>query len=223
MIMDIKILRTIMLAAAMAVSLALPLAIPLVIPLDAAGQEKRTPDARTLSSARPPEDLQAMAQEEERVMAEERMILTSSAFAEGETIPVRYTCDGEDLSPPLAWSSPPAETRSFALVCDDPDAPVGTWDHWIVFSLSGDMTSLPEGVTTKSDLGKSVRHGQNSWRRTGYGGPCPPPGEPHRYFFRLYALSEPVELPDKATKQELLQAMAPLILSTAELMGTYGR
>ena len=151
------------------------------------------------------------------------MKLTSTAFAPGETIPVQYTCDGDDLSPPLQWEGVPAKTEAFALICDDPDAPMGTWDHWIVFNLPAATTLLPEGITTESDLGKEARRGQNSWRRTGYGGPCPPLGKPHRYYFRIYALSGCVNLPEGAAKQDLLEALTPLILAEGELMGKYGR
>jgi len=190
---------------------------------NAVGQKQPESNAKAALAAKKPDQARASAKEGNQAMIEEKLILSSSGFAEGETIPVRYTCDGEDLSPPLAWTGAPAETQAFALICDDPDAPVGTWDHWIVFNLSAEMTSLPEGVNTKDELGKSLCHGRNSWKRTGYGGPCPPPGKPHRYFFKLYALSAPVDLPDNTTKAELLEAMKPLVLASANLMGIYGR
>jgi Raf kinase inhibitor-like YbhB/YbcL family protein len=156
-------------------------------------------------------------------MPEIKMTLTSEAFEDGAVIPARYSCEGDDLSPPLSWSDVPTGTRAFALICEDPDAPVGTWDHWVIFNLPGEMTSLPAGVTTEAELGEDVRHGLNSWHRTGYGGPCPPPGKPHRYFFRLYALSAPVELSAGVTKAELLAAIKPLTLGQTELMGTFSR
>ena len=144
--------------------------------------------------------------------------LTSSAFSGGQQIPAKYTCDGEDISPPLQWSEPPAGTQSLALIMDDPDAPVGTWDHWLLFNLPASSRSLPEqaGMPAGSAAGK------NSWGRTGYGGPCPPRGT-HRYFFKLYALDTTLALPAGTNKSQLLQAMAGHILAQTELMGTYSR
>ena len=144
--------------------------------------------------------------------------LTSTAFAAGEPIPAKYTCDGADISPPLAWSDPPQGTQSLALIMDDPDAPVGTWDHWILFNIPADTRDLPEQASPPSG---SV-DGKNSWGRTGYGGPCPPRGT-HRYFFKLYALDTPLNLPAGVDKAQLLQAMEGHILAQAELMGTYAR
>ncbi len=148
--------------------------------------------------------------------------LTSSAFAQGETIPVRYTCDGDDVSPPLEWGDPPEGTQSFALANDDPDAPAGIWDHWILFNLPGEARSLPEGVPSDAELPDGSRQGQNSWRRLGYGGPCPPSGT-HRYFFKLYALDTTLDLASGANKKQLLQAMEGHILGQAELIGVYSR
>jgi Raf kinase inhibitor-like YbhB/YbcL family protein len=148
--------------------------------------------------------------------------LTSSAFAQGETIPVKYTCDGDDVSPPLEWGDPPEGTQGFALIGDDPDAPVGTWDHWILYNLPPEGRSLPEAVPPDVELSDGSRHGQNSWRRLGYGGPCPPSGI-HRYFFKLYALDTTLDLAPNANKKQLLQAMEGHILGQAELMGVYSR
>ncbi|RME48616.1 MAG: YbhB/YbcL family Raf kinase inhibitor-like protein [Caldilineae bacterium] len=145
-------------------------------------------------------------------------VLTSSAFGMGEKIPVRYTCDGEDISPPLQWSDPPAGTQTFTLIMDDPDAPVGVWDHWLLFNLPAGTRALPEKATPPAG---SV-DGKNSWGRTGYGGPCPPRGT-HRYFFKLYALDTSLNLPAGASKKDLLRAMEGHILAQAELMGTYAR
>jgi Raf kinase inhibitor-like YbhB/YbcL family protein len=144
--------------------------------------------------------------------------ITSPAFAAGETIPVKYTCDGNDISPPLQWSEPPANTQSLALVVDDPDAPVGTWDQWILFNLPADARELPEQATPPG----GAQDGHNSWGRTGYGGPCPPGGT-HRYFFKLYALDIMLDLPAGATKNTLQTAMEGHILAQAELMGRYSR
>ena len=144
--------------------------------------------------------------------------LTSSAFASGQRIPRRYTCDGEDISPPLQWGEPPAGTQSLALIMDDPDAPVGTWDHWLLFNLAASSRSLPERAGTPPG---SVT-GKNSWGRSSYGGPCPPRGT-HRYFFKLYALDTTLALPASTNKSQLLAAIANHILAQAELMGTYAR
>ncbi len=149
--------------------------------------------------------------------------LTSTAFTEGGTIPRDHTCDGADRSPPLSWSGVPAGTAVFALICDDPDAPVGTWDHWVIWDIPGDLTGLPEGVAPLDTLPDGARQGRNGWGTNGYRGPCPPRGKPHRYFFRLYALDASPGLRAGATKGQLLHAMEGHILAEAELMGRYGR
>ena len=148
--------------------------------------------------------------------------LTSTAFGQGEPIPRRYTCDGEDISPPLQWSDPPQGTQSFALIADDPDAPMGTWVHWVLYNIPAQARSLPEAVSSDAELPDGSRHGQNSWRRLGYGGPCPPSGT-HRYFFKLYALDAQLDLAAGTNKKQLLRAMEGHILAQAELMGTYTR
>jgi hypothetical protein len=154
---------------------------------------------------------------------ENTMKLTSVAWMEGKPIPVKYTCDGADVSPPLAWSDAPAGTRSFALICDDPDAPAGTWVHWVISGLPATAAALAEGIATTETLPDGAKQGVNDFRRTGYGGPCPPPGAPHRYYFKLYALDATPALKSRATKAELLRAMAGHILAEARLMGTYQR
>ena len=148
--------------------------------------------------------------------------LTSTAFTPGEPIPRKYTCDGEDISPPLRWSDPPQNTRSFALIADDPDAPMGTWVHWVLYNLPAETRTLPEAVPPDADLPDGSRHGKNGWPRLGYGGPCPPSGT-HRYFFKLYALDTVLELAAGASKKQLLRAMEGHILGQAELMGLYTR
>ena len=148
--------------------------------------------------------------------------LTSPAFAHGEPIPRKYTCDGEDVSPPLHWSAPPQGAQSLALIADDPDAPVGTWVHWVLYNLPAETRGLPEAVPPDADLPDGSRHGRNSWRRLGYGGPCPPSGT-HRYFFKLYALDTALDLAPGASKKQLLRAMKGHILIQAELMGVYAR
>ena len=154
------------------------------------------------------------------------LTLTSSAFSQNGEIPGKYTCDGKDISPPLAWSGLPEGTKSLALIVDDPDAPDPatpkmTWVHWVLYNIPPGTTGLPEGVKS-GDLPKGTREALNDWKRTGYGGPCPPIGR-HRYFLKLYALD--VVLPDlgKATKQEVEKAMKGHILASAELVGTYKR
>ena len=143
--------------------------------------------------------------------------LTSTAFAQGAPIPEVYSCKGEDISPPLAWGDPPDGTRSFALVMDDPDAPVGTWDHWIIFNLPADLRALPENLQP-GDL--AANHGANSWGRADYGGPCPPSGT-HRYFFKLYALDTTLSMDEIPDKGQLLADMEGHILAETELMGTF--
>ena len=148
--------------------------------------------------------------------------LTSPAFREGEPIPATHTCDGQDTSPPLAWSNPPAGTKSLGLISDDPDAPMGTWVHWVVYNLPPSLRQVPEAFPTKNELPDGTRQGTTDFGRVGYGGPCPPSGT-HRYFFRLYALDAVLALPSGATKRQLEDAMKGRILADVQLMGTYRR
>jgi Raf kinase inhibitor-like YbhB/YbcL family protein len=148
--------------------------------------------------------------------------LTSTAFGNGEVIAQQYTCDGPDISPPLKWIDPPAGTKSLALICDDPDAPVGIWVHWVIYGLSPDTRELSEGVP-KEEMLENGRQGKNDFGRIGYGGPCPPRGPAHRYFFTLYALNIETDLSPGMTKAQLLKAMEGHILAEAKLMGRYGR
>src|SRR5205807_8239545 len=149
--------------------------------------------------------------------------LTSAAFTEGSAVPPRYTCDGADVSPPLAWSDAPPGTASFALIADDPDAPAGTWVHWVLYNLPANATELPEGVKKQEQLPDGTLQGRNDFRKVGYNGPCPPPGKPHRYFFKLYALNAKLTLKAGATKNDVESAMKGHILAQTELMGKYGR
>lgn len=151
------------------------------------------------------------------------LTLTSSAFVEGASIPSKHTCDGADSSPPLAWSGAPTPTRNFALIADDPDAPAGTWVHWVIFDLSGVMHALPEGVAKAESVLAGARQGRNDFKRIGYGGPCPPPGKPHHYRFTLHALDGPLGLEAGATKAQVERAMEGHVLARARLTGTYGR
>ncbi len=146
--------------------------------------------------------------------------LTSPAFQHAEMIPDRYTCRGQDVSPAVKWSGAPALTMSFALIFDDPDAPMGTWVHWVVYNLPAEQDSLPEGVPVEQQLPGGGLQGTNSWGRLGYGGPCPPSGT-HRYFFRLYALDTRLELAPGATKSQVVKAMEGHVLEQSELMGRY--
>src|SRR5881398_3103520 len=141
--------------------------------------------------------------------------LTSLAFKEGDLIPKKHTCEGPDLSPQLRWTNAPQGTKSFALIADDPDAPVGTWVHWVIFNLPADTKELAEGIATSETLANEAKQGINDFRKVGYGGPCPPPGLPHRYFFKLYALDAPTNLKPRATKQQLLDAMKGHVLGEA--------
>ena len=149
--------------------------------------------------------------------------VTSPAFQDGADIPRRYTCDGEDLSPELHWDELPAATRSIALICDDPDAPGGDWVHWVLYNLPPRATTLPAGMPAQATLTDGAHHGKNDFHRLGYGGPCPPPGKPHRYFFRLYALDTVPTLPAGASKDELLHAIQGHVVAEGQLMGRYGR
>lgn len=146
----------------------------------------------------------------------------SASFPEGGTIPKRYTCDARDVSPALTWSAAPEGTQSLALIADDPDAPVGTWTHWIIWNIPPGK-ALPESVPKTDTLSDGSRQGRNDFKRIGYGGPCPPPGKAHRYFFRLYALNAKLDLKAGASRGDLEGAMKGRVLAQAELMGKYGR
>jgi Raf kinase inhibitor-like YbhB/YbcL family protein len=152
----------------------------------------------------------------------DHMQLTSSAFKDGEAIPAKHTCDGENVSPALKWSGMPAGTKALALIAEDPDAPVGTWVHWVLYDLPATAMELAEGVA-KSQYAASAKQGMNDFRQLGYGGPCPPPGKPHRYYFKLYALDTVLELKPGATKKDVERAMDKHVLAQAQLMGTYKR
>lgn len=150
------------------------------------------------------------------------MELTSSAFDDGAMIPEKYTCDDMDISPPLKWSNVPAGTKTFAIICDDPDAPMGTWVHWVIFNIPVSISELSEGVPTSAILPNGARHGRNDFGKTGYGGPCPPGGT-HRYYFKIYALGEELNVKAGISKSELLKAMEGNVLSEGQLMGRYKR
>jgi Raf kinase inhibitor-like YbhB/YbcL family protein len=153
--------------------------------------------------------------------------LESPAFADGAAIPKDYTCDGKDVSPPLAWSGAPGAARSLALICEDPDAPSGTWTHWVIFNIPAAAQGLKEGIPAAEQVdvapgGNAARQGKNDFGKVGYGGPCPPGGT-HRYFFRIYALDTQPDLGAGATKARLVDAMKGHLLAEGRLMGTYSR
>jgi Raf kinase inhibitor-like YbhB/YbcL family protein len=148
--------------------------------------------------------------------------LTSAAFEEGDAIPARYTCDGLDVSPPLSWGSVPDGARSLALIADDPDAPRGTFVHWVIYNLPPDTRGLPEDVPNQQTLPSGAVQGVNGAGSVGYMGPCPPGGT-HRYFFKLYALDTELGPGGGATKEEVLDAMEGHVLAEGQLMGTYRR
>ena len=149
--------------------------------------------------------------------------LSTSAFTEGSSIPAKYTCDGDDISPPLKWSGVPQGAKSIALICDDPDAPVGIWVHWVLYNVSSTVAELPEGVPTSEVISGGARQGINDFKRIGYGGPCPPRGNPHRYYFKLYVLDIELSLKPRAAKKDVVSAMQGHILAEGQLMGTYKR
>lgn len=149
--------------------------------------------------------------------------LRSSAIEPGTMIPREHTCDGRDVSPPLRWGGAPQGSKCFALICDDPDAPMGTWVHWVIYNIPETADRLPEAVPGTDKLENGELQGINDFGRIGYGGPCPPRGKPHRYFFRLYALDEQLSLRTGLTKKQLLKEMEGHVLETAQLFGLYGR
>ena len=150
------------------------------------------------------------------------MELTSSAFNENGMIPSKYTCDGADVSPPLKWGSLPDGTKSLVLICDDPDAPVGTWVHWVYYDIPVHTKDLPENVAPDERPASGGIQGTNDFRRIGYGGPCPPGGT-HRYFFKLYALDTLLNLSPGATKSQIVKAMENHVVDHVQLMGKYHR
>lgn len=156
-------------------------------------------------------------------LAAQSFSIASSAFSPDQTIPKKFTCRGEDVSPQLSWEGAPSGTKSFALIVDDPDAPAGTWVHWVLFNIPANVMALPEGVEKKEQVANHAIQGKNDFRKIGYGGPCPPAGKAHRYFLKLYALDSVLSLKAGATKAELESAMKGHILSQAQLVGRYGR
>jgi Raf kinase inhibitor-like YbhB/YbcL family protein len=152
------------------------------------------------------------------------MTVSSPAFKEGDRVPVKYTADGDNVSPELSWSGAPSNTKCFAVICEDPDTPSGKiWTHWVLFNIPADKTSLPERAPTDKELSDGSRQGKNDFGKIGFGGPDPPGGKPHRYFFNVYALDTKFDLSAGATRQQVLDAMKGHILAEGQLIGQYGR
>jgi Raf kinase inhibitor-like YbhB/YbcL family protein len=151
------------------------------------------------------------------------LTVLSAAFLMNAAIPAKYTCNGQNISPPLSWSAVPTNTQTVAVLCDDPDAPVGDWVHWVIFNIPATTNVLPEAVPAKPQLPSGAIQGMNDFGNIGYDGPCPPPGKPHRYFFKVFALDTKLILTPKATKRDLLKAMKGHILAKGELIGTFTR
>ncbi len=151
--------------------------------------------------------------------------ISAEAFRDGDMIPAEYTCDGKDVSPVLSWSGIPQGTKSITLIMDDPDAPRGTFVHWVLYNIPAEAQKLPKAIQGKETLSDGSRHGSTDFGKgtVGYGGPCPPPGKPHRYYFRIYALDAKLDLPPGASRSEVEKAMKGHILAKGELMGKYGR
>lgn len=166
-----------------------------------------------------------MPQSQESIQLSDQMTLkvTSGAFRDGEMIPVKYTGDGDDASPPLAWSGAPANVSEFALICDDPDAPMGTFTHWVIYGIPGNVSGLSEGVPQVEVLDNGATQGKNGFGKIGYGGPAPPAGSPHRYRFHVYALDSKLDLPSGISKGDLLKAIKGHVIAEGELAGKYRR
>jgi Raf kinase inhibitor-like YbhB/YbcL family protein len=167
-------------------------------------------------------NLEPISEKQNQERRKTEMVITSSAFKEGEMIPSKFTCDGDDISPQLSWSGVPENTKSFALINDDPDAPAGDWVHWVIFNIPGSVTELLEKIPADKILDNGTKQGKNDFGKIGYGGPCPPGGT-HRYYFKLYALDVYLDKDAGISKNELLNAMEGHILAEAQLMGRYKR
>jgi len=153
----------------------------------------------------------------------EKISISAEKFKDGETIPDLYTCKGKDISPSLFWKGIPDGTKSIALIMDDPDAPGGTFVHWVLYNVPAQTQKLPEGMPHGKILADRSMQGMTDFGRTGYGGPCPPPGKPHRYYFKIYALDSMTDLAPGASKKQLENAIAGHILAKGEIVGIYKR
>ncbi len=151
------------------------------------------------------------------------MQISTNSFPTEGTIPKKFTCDAQDVSPALAWTGAPRNTKAFALIADDPDAPVGTWTHWLIWNIPAGVHQLAEGIAKSPQLPDGSRQGKNDFKKVGYNGPCPPPGKPHRYYFKLFALDGSIDTKAGAAREELEAAMKGHVVAAAEVMGRYGR
>ncbi len=151
------------------------------------------------------------------------MKIWSPKFGEGKRIPNMYTCMGKDISPPLLWEDVPQGTESFVLIADDPDAPGGTWVHWVIYNMPKEVRNLKEGIPGIAVLPDGTTQGRNDFGRIGYGGPCPPPGKPHRYFFTIYAIDRKMNLSEGLTKEDVLKKIKGAILDSAKFYGVFSR
>jgi Raf kinase inhibitor-like YbhB/YbcL family protein len=159
----------------------------------------------------------------EEVETMQNIMISTEAFREGDTIPPEYTCDGKDISPMLSWNGVPSNAKSIALIMDDPDAPGGTFVHWVFYNIPANVQNLSKGMPGNETLADGSLQGMTDFGRTGYGGPCPPPGKPHRYYFKIFALDTKLDLSSKAKKTDVERAMEGHVLARGELMGKYGR
>ncbi|MCZ7384159.1 MAG: YbhB/YbcL family Raf kinase inhibitor-like protein [Candidatus Methanoperedens sp.] len=160
---------------------------------------------------------------EKEVNNMEKISISSEAFNDGGTIPDEYTCEGEDISPPLSWQGLPDGTKSIALIMDDPDASGRAFVHWVIYNIPGSTQKLSKGIPRKEKLADGSLQGMTDFGKAGYGGPCPPLGKPHRYFFKIYAIDKILDLPSKASKEDVETAMKGHILAQGELIGKYAR
>ena len=151
------------------------------------------------------------------------LTLRSGSFEPDHEIPMKYTCDGLDISPQLSWGGAPESTESFTLIMDDPDAPSGTFTHWVIYNISASRTELPEGVTAEKIVKKGCSQALNDFRMAGYGGPCPPPGKPHHYHFKLYALNTVLDVPSGMPRRAIETTMKGHVIAQAEIVGLYKR
>src|SRR5262249_3509888 len=163
----------------------------------------------------------SIEQKTEQKKIPESIHLSSGAFPDGSAIPAEYTCDGKNISPSLKWTDVPGGTKSLVLICDDPDAPSGTWTHWVLFDIPANVSELPEGISATEQVLEKAKHGINDFNKVGYGGPCPPPGNAHHYHFKLYALDGELNLNPRAAKDRVMSAMKGHILAEGQLIGTY--
>lgn len=151
------------------------------------------------------------------------MQLRTSAFKPGDNVPLPFTCDGANVSPPLTWTAPPDGTESLAVIVDDPDAPHRTWTHWLVYNVPPTERELSEAIAPRSELASGAQQGRNDFGDVGYGGPCPPPGRPHRYFFRVFALDTQLTFPTAPSREQIDRAMRGHVLASGQIMGHYRR